>query len=241
MNLWRGRLIGGTSFTKTARLMALPIDYRITELHAQGKTNKEIAEALGKARHTVLHHLNREGLKFNGPGQTKILKLGDSNARCKKCREVKPLTSEYFHPKRGGTGQKKYLSGICCVCHRQTKRDLRNKNIFSYRIVSLRTAAKRRGLPFDLTEQHLRDLYERQGGRCFYTDREMSMKMINRKTGRFSSLSIDRIFPEEGYVQGNVVLCIMKANTVKNNLTLDEIAEWLPGWYQRIMRFLLER
>lgn len=51
-------------------------------------------------------------------------------------------------------------------------------------------------------------------------------------------MSIDRLIPENGYVKENIVLCIYKANTVKNDLTLSELKEWIPSWYKKIERKL---
>jgi hypothetical protein len=220
--------------------MALPICHRISELHAEGKTNKEISVILGKARHTIAHHLKREGLTFNGPGKTKLTLVPGGNARCRACGEVKPLDLENFRLKRGGSHGKRYFTGTCNPCHLVNKRRYRNRNVFLYRVVSIRAYAKKHELAFDLTEEHLRNLFDKQGGKCFYTDHTLTTEMTNRGSGRHHSLSVDRIFPHEGYVQGNVVLCTLKANTVKNDLSLDEIAAWLPGWYQRIMTFITE-
>ena len=46
----------------------------------------------------------------------------------------------------------------------------------------------------------------------------------------FDSPSLDRIIPEKGYVEGNVVWLSMKANYIKSNATSEElikVAEWL--------------
>ncbi|MEV6525197.1 hypothetical protein AB0M43_24910 [Longispora sp. NPDC051575] len=46
--------------------------------------------------------------------------------------------------------------------------------------------------------------------------------------------SVDRICPELGYTMGNVVLCTFRANSVKRDVTLDELAAWMPGWAHRV-------
>lgn len=48
----------------------------------------------------------------------------------------------------------------------------------------------------------------------------------------FASPTLDRIIPELGYVKGNVAVISLKANTIKNNATPEEIkkvATWLLG------------
>lgn len=50
-------------------------------------------------------------------------------------------------------------------------------------------------------------------------------------------LFIKRFPKEDGnYVSGNVVFCINKVNTCKNDLSLEEIEKWMPSWYERIIR-----
>lgn len=53
---------------------------------------------------------------------------------------------------------------------------------------------------------------------------------IGSKSMRPESPTIDRLFPERGYVKDNVVIISMKANAIKSSATADEIqrvADWL--------------
>jgi hypothetical protein len=103
---------------------------------------------------------------------------------------------------------------------------------------SIKSRATEKGYPFDLPEGHLIDLYDRQRGLCFYTDDPMMVYYGTGRPGsRRDSLSVDKIVPENGYVEGNVVLCISRANFVKLDCTLDEMANWMPGWHERIQVF----
>ena len=47
-------------------------------------------------------------------------------------------------------------------------------------------------------------------------------------------MSIDRVDVTKGYTIGNVVLTTNRINRVKSDLTLEELAEWVPKWYQRV-------
>ena len=69
-------------------------------------------------------------------------------------------------------------------------------------------------------------------------DTDLVLDWGSGKGYRPNALSIDKISPEKGYIKGNVVLCTYKSNTIKTNLTLDEIRAWLPGWHKRILEFL---
>lgn len=89
-------------------------------------------------------------------------------------------------------------------------------------------------MPFTIDYEYALAQYERQGRVCFYTDREMAIKAFNGLSS--NSMSLDKIVPSLGYVPGNVVWCVNKVNTIKNDISLDEIKEWMPGWYERIMK-----
>ena len=52
----------------------------------------------------------------------------------------------------------------------------------------------------------------------------------------YDSISVDKIIPELGYIKENIVLCSFKANTIKQNLTLDELREWIPRFYQKLIK-----
>jgi hypothetical protein len=199
---------------------------QILDLHQDGLTNKQIAERLGFVRHYVYWVLKREGLRFNGHGQTKVPVADDGTVACKTCGERSPVGE---HKRSKG-----YVTGICRSCRNKQRQRNRNDNIFAYRTHSIRSACKKKGIPFDLTAEYLRKVYTEQNGLCFYTDRPMQTTLTGNGPERFQSLSVDRIVPEYGYTQGNVVLCVLKANVIKNDLSLREIREWLPGWYARI-------
>lgn len=63
-----------------------------------------------------------------------------------------------------------------------------------------------RGIPFDLTLEFLCDLYEGNDGRCMLTGIPLDVGPYDpaEKWRKPLRPSIDRIVPEQGYVQGNV-------------------------------------
>ena len=79
--------------------------------------------------------------------------------------------------------------------------------------------------------------FNKQHGLCFYTD--IKLKMGIGKNGKEKdAFSIDKIIPEKGYTVGNIVLCTRRTNTVKSDLTLEEIKLWMPEWYMRLAKYL---
>lgn len=92
-----------------------------------------------------------------------------------------------------------------------------------------------KGVEYDLPGAYLADLYEKQKGLCFYTDEPMKVYFGTKRSGaRRDSISVDKVIPERGYVVGNVVLCIERANRIKNDCTLEEMSRWMPDWYSRV-------
>jgi len=72
-------------------------------------------------------------------------------------------------------------------------------------------------IPSDLTVDYLVNLYNKQDGYCFYTGEKMLFGWVDGKINH-NSLSLDKLDPEKGYVQGNVVWCTYLINTMKQNL-----------------------
>lgn len=207
---------------------------QILDLYTKGLANKQIAKQLGFSSNYVWSVLKREGIQFSGHGHARVVLSDNGRLICRKCQIEKPATEEHFRRYRG------YLVGTCRVCQRVHQASWRNKNIFAYRVQGIRGDCKRRNIPFDLTTNYLEHIYKEQKGLCFYTDKPIATEMTRNGANRSHSLSVDRIVPEYGYIQGNVVLCLLRANVVKNDLTLQEIKEWLPGWYARLEQFFVK-
>lgn len=72
--------------------------------------------------------------------------------------------------------------------------------------------ATKKNLGFNITAEHLKNLYDKQGGKCPYTGWDLDLN-IGLSPKR---ISIDRIVPESGYLRGNVQLSSYMANCAKH-------------------------
>ena len=100
------------------------------------------------------------------------------------------------------------------------------------RVRLLHGKAKKLGIPFEISYKDLCSLFDKQEGLCFYTDQPM---VWDRSEGYSrKALTVDRINAAKGYVADNIVLCSWRANTIKNDLTMDELQRWVPSWWQRL-------
>ena len=83
---------------------------------------------------------------------------------------------------------------------------------------------KDKSLPFDLTESFLCELATRQDYKCAVTGVEM---VIGIGKGRSHyNMSLDRVIPEKGYVKDNVRFVCHIINTMKQDLSDDELLTW---------------
>ena len=207
----------------------------IKKLHSEGLNNAQIARKLSMHNSTVGKYIKKLGLITNGPIQHKLEKK-DGKGLCTKCGQWKDLSQ--FAIERSGKKYEYQLS-YCNSCRVKRHNEWCNSNPNAWwqrRYTEWKRRAKSKNCIFNLSKHYLIDLYEKQGGRCFYTDEELIAKI--GKGLLDNSVSLDKIIPEKGYVEGNVVFCTKKINMCKNNLTLDEIKRWMPTFYERIEKFI---
>lgn len=163
----------------------------------------------------------------------------ENSAICKKCRLIKSI-NEFSLRKKGKSDE--YRIAYCNSCRNVQSKQAAVKRAdtidkyLSVKYNELIRRSRREKVSCLITEDEFIKQYHFQNGLCFYTDLLMICKVGEGKNR--NGFSVDKIIPELGYVKGNVVFCLNKINTCKNDLTLDEIKLWMPGWHQKIERFL---
>lgn len=95
---------------------------------------------------------------------------------------------------------------------------------------SARLRAKRRGTPFDINPEDIRNVWP-EDGLCPILKIPMQHNFNKNGSHTDASPSLDCIDPKKGYVVGNIVVCCFLANRVKNNVVdpniFLKIAKWL--------------
>lgn len=204
---------------------------QIKPLWEQKLSNREIARQLGINHKTVAAYLKKAGLKCNTANQP--IQYSENGAICSKCNQEKPLIEFLF----GRKGQKyEYRFSYCTLCRKKQLYLNLNNSLSSFiadKVRRIKIRANEYSIPFDLDLEYVLWLYEKQKGKCIYT--LMDLKCSVGKGLTSNSLSFDKIVPEKGYVKGNIVLCSNRANTIKSDQTLDELKEWMPLWYERLI------
>ena len=98
-----------------------------------------------------------------------------------------------------------------------------------------RKRAKKNNIPFNLTEDYLKSIYP-SDMICPVLGFEMSMG-LDGNGWVDTSPSLDRIIPEKGYVQGNVVVISMRANSIKRDATPGELRK-VADFYEKVFDHL---
>lgn len=85
-----------------------------------------------------------------------------------------------------------------------------------------------RNIPFNLTYEHLKDLWFLQNGQCALSGAKMELKSdpvdFSSKNSRL--VSLDRIDSNSGYVSGNIQLVCYGVNLMKSDMNQDEFVNW---------------
>lgn len=174
--------------------------------------------------------------------------INGHNKRCFKCESWKDLSYFNKSPKLSGGVSKmcrecynKHPAVIKCEKQRllRIRNALDNGDIEYYlkrRCYRIKSTAKTKKIEFNLTDEFLLDLYNKQNGRCYYTNIPMSNNMKQQGFQPYDAPSLDRINPDLGYIQDNVVWCIFGVNSFKQSLTLKEFemfVKQINWWFNR--------
>lgn len=81
----------------------------------------------------------------------------------------------------------------------------------------------------NLTLEYLKNLWEKQSGICPYTDKKMILPLTTQDKhvkGTPIKASLDRIDPNQGYIQGNVEFVCLAVNYAKNHFSRQEMLDF---------------
>ena len=145
---------------------------------------------------------------------SKVSKYGVKNL-CKKCVTERSKKWGETYPEKRKEQRDTY---------RERRNAVEKKNRKAYPFKAMLRRAKRRsregGLPFDLTLEYLKQLWDDCGGTCPMWGVAMRKKSIYNNDNYV--MSLDRIVREKGYVKGNVQIVSSWYNTAKG-INSDEV------------------
>lgn len=182
-------------------------DEKLIELHSQGLSTRKLAKGLGVSRPPVCVRMKKLGLKPNckAGGIPRYEKVGTDKFRCTACGKIKPLRQ------RHGTK--------CGKCHHERYVSTR-EGALRRRFTTKRCHARRKGIPFTLSFEYYRGLFEQQAGKDGYTGEQMSFDFGQGTSG--ATVSLDRIDNDKGYMNGNVKFCCLATNSKKQGKPVEQ-------------------
>ena len=143
---------------------------------------------------------------------------------CKKCCAIK--AKEFRQRHKELTGDADYRGSGKTT--KYPKEDRALMSAIRQRLQQTKGNAKRKGVVVALTEEYLYDLYKSQKGICALSGVELQIEGNSNLR-----LSLDKIIPENGYIEGNVQWTIFAANRAKGDLTQKD--------FLRLCSLVLER
>lgn len=204
----------------------------IFRLYQSGLTDRQIAVETGFHHASIGNFRKRHNLKPNYLIRRPLDLVDDAHARCSRCGEVKSLEG---WPKAQDATRKRYRLSYCTTCRSEQIIAALNRGPEVFvrdRWKRLKLRSKKLGVICSITFEELWAQFQSQKGLCFYTDVPIRLEA---GAGRDPlSFSIDKVEPHLGYVTGNVVIAANRANTIKHDMTLDEMRNWTPDWFRRV-------
>lgn len=142
---------------------------------------------------------------------------------CNKCK-IEKSVSEFQPLKRGG------YSHLCKLCLNEYNRNWRLSNWFRSLWMLKKSESRKNNLDFDLTPEYLESIWTDY---CpIFGLKFVPLKFKEKKLN--ANPELDRIIPEKGYIQGNVVFISARANRIKYDASVEEL-EAILNWYKRIL------
>ena len=150
----------------------------------------------------------------------------DGLLKCHKCGKFLPVdkfASSDHYPYRD------HHDARCRDC--RTKRANERKKEYSdeygllkvlqMRYLAAKDRANKKGLPFNITKEYLKEKWDEQNGKCAVCGIPMTFEQCNGRTP--TNVSIDQISHKEGYIVGNVQLVCMAINQMKSDMEMNDL------------------
>ena len=93
-------------------------------------------------------------------------------------------------------------------------------------VFDMNKSARKRNFDCDITIADVLQMYEDQNGKCALTGFDMTLGSSEDRIEKRYAASPDRINNERGYTKDNVWLVAARANSIKSDMTLEELIEW---------------
>ena len=117
----------------------------------------------------------------------------------------------------------KFCSNVCAYRNNYNMRMLDFKWRLSKLLAMAKNRAQEKSVSFNLTHEHLVELWNENLGCCAVTGREFDLTQPTKYSVNINAPSLDRIIPSQGYVVGNVRLVVYILNCAMGEYGLNEL------------------
>ena len=138
---------------------------------------------------------------------------------CKSCGERKPRSS--FHRNRWRKGGRMDSCKDCTS--KRSRKYYRTKGNLKTRMRSIKT----RDPESQVNQAYIEYLWNKQGGRCYYSGFQMTNDPNHKDTW-----SVNRVDSSKGYTIDNIVLCCRAVNMMKQDLDLPDFYRYIVAIYE---------
>ena len=150
----------------------------------------------------------------------------DGLLKCHKCGKFLPVDE---FGKSDHYPYRDHHDARCRNCRTKRTNELKKEysdeygllKVLQMRYLAAKDRANKKSLPFNITKEYLKKLWDEQNGRCAICGVPMTFEQCNGRTS--TNVSIDQISHKEGYVIGNIQLVCMAVNQMKSDLEMDEL------------------
>lgn len=186
----------------------------ITKLMEKNQSFKEIGKILSRDTWVIKRFCKTH--KLSNVKESLFLEQNrlfiENKRKCRKCESIFPVEENFYE-------------NLCAKCHKQYnnnyyeeyKKNMTLEQCIHHKFKVAKRRSEQLNINFDLDEQFLLELWNKQNKLCYYT----KLPMQHKKGERYC-LSIDRINSDLGYTKDNIVLCCDVVNIMKCSLYKDE-------------------
>jgi hypothetical protein len=96
--------------------------------------------------------------------------------------------------------------------------------MFGRAVKNAKLRALKKNIEFELTKEYVINLFESQGGLCYYSG--IKMNIVKSDPDNMIDpfkMTIDCINPDKGYVEGNIVWCTYCINAMKQKMSKERL------------------
>ena len=126
-----------------------------------------------------------------------------------------------------------WLYPHCKKCESISMKERYEKNPIPQMLSNAKIRAKQKNIDFNLTSEYLKKIFPKDN-KCpiIGVNFQFGYKNQDKKNNDFAP-SLDKIIPEKGYVEGNVIVICNIANRIKSDSTI-EVLEKVLNFYKKL-------